>query len=189
MRLMGVLDQIRAGGSPANKSKHAPRLPAQGEPNPVVSRDAQGRLLPGRSLNPRGRPKTGVEARFREYLEERGGQEQLSFEEWCGAVASGEIPVDWRMRWEVGRWMHERAHGKALERSVNANLELGQGQAAPAPRSRLSAAARQEMLRAVKEEAAHNSPQLPAGEVLEGEFRSADLPSTDPMPVESDKEQ
>lgn len=174
-----------ASKSPSGGDSSSPEQTNQRPAAPLVLRDAKGRMLPGQTLNPGGRPK-GVEVRFRELLERRGGEDQRTFEEWVASIACGEIPADTRIRWEMGRWMHERANGKALERSQNVNLSVGQGEAAPVGLERLSATAKRELLEAM------GTPQeLPAGDpqgpVVEGEFRAADLPATDPVDAKAAK--
>lgn len=116
-----------SAGDAVNRAKNE----LGGRPN-LARRDAKGRLLPGSpTLNPGGRPK-GTEARLRE-LFEQVGHDGLTFEERCAMVANGAeifdangepIRVDYRVRLEVGRWLYERAYGKALTRSENVNVEV-----------------------------------------------------------------
>jgi hypothetical protein len=189
---MGILDRL----TPAKRGKTAKPaavnpLPdgsfsSQGQPEastpPGVIRDAQGRITKGSApLHRAGRPK-GIEAELREAMEREGpnGSAHDKF----ARILSGELEVDNRLWWEAYRWSQERANGRALERSQNVNVALGQGEAAPLPFEKLSTAARRELIEAIQEQAA-----LPAGDVVDVEFKAQDLPSTDPVTVTSDKAQ
>lgn len=167
---MGIFDQLRAGAkgikSPQSPNKPVHKQASKG--NPLASRDSRGRLLPGPSLNPGGRVK-GRESQLREMLE-RAGWEQLLED-----VISGAVPADVRLRTELGRWADERANGKALERSQNVDLHLGQPQGSPVALDKLSASARRELIDLLGDDAT----QLPTGQVVDAQFTADNLPSTD----------
>lgn len=172
---MGIIDHIKAGAKNArNLPESLSKLGAKKTPSPAVARDAHGRVLPGQTLNPGGRPK-GVESQL------RGMLERANFDHFIEECISGENGADLRLRWEIGRWAHERANGKALERAQNVNVTLDGGQA-PMAIEKLSDAELSTLGQLLQK----GAPQLPPGDVVDAEFRSNDLPSTD---IAADAEQ
>lgn len=189
---MGILDTLnkpekrRRGGKASPNPSSGGSVSSQGLPEastpPGVIRNALGQIIKGSApLHRAGRPK-GIEAELREAMEREGpnGSAHDKF----ARILSGELEVDHRLWWEAYRWSQERANGRALERSQNVNVALGQGDTAPLPFEKLSTAARRELIEAMQEQAA-----LPEGDVVDVEFKAQDLPSTDPVTVTSDKEQ
>lgn len=180
---MGVLDKLAGAKRPSEIAKHGAKAkferPANAKP---VLRGPDGRLLPGSgAVNPGGRPK-GIEQGLRELYARAGGDDLIE------GVIAGEVTLpdgerqvvrDIRLRVETARWVHERANGKALERSASVNVDIPGGEAA-LPLDQLPEAILDGLLTAM-------SPKsLPEG-AIEGEFRPADLPGTDHAGNSEDK--
>lgn len=72
-----------------------------------VKRDAKGRLLPGYSLNPSGRPKT---AKIKAYVAERTNQGKDLVESAISDLQDGRIAPATRHNIRV--WLHEIMYGK-----------------------------------------------------------------------------
>src|SRR6185295_485066 len=199
LAVMSILSRLSTRSDqakPVDRAPSMPTAPATSAPaptrNPPVAdsplpagppralRGARGRLLPGQSLNPGGRPK-GVEARMIAALEARGVAGE-SFIEWCEAIVRGDVDVSHQTRLELGWKMHERAYGRALERSQSVNLAVGVGAPAPVSVRRLSGQALRELLDLSKD-LTHTPAHLPAGDVIEGEI----LPSAGQLAAKADK--
>lgn len=104
----------RAAVRPESDVGFTPHISAEIAPKPRGLRDERGRLLPGTpALNPGGRPKGAAEM-ARQLLERSRGWEYLE------DIVSGLEDVSPQLRAEITLRMVDRAHGKPVAVSVNA---------------------------------------------------------------------
>ncbi len=95
-----------------------PKRSELAEPAPKLARDEHGRILPGqRSLNPTGRAK-GIAALSRDMVENTSAQEFLR------DVADGATDDD-QFRFEVIKFLYDRAYGKAVAVSLTGQMDDG----------------------------------------------------------------
>ncbi len=140
---------------------------------PKPPRDALGRIKKGHSLNPGGRPKGRAEL-YREACDEVGVIQRMA------AVASGKEDEEGKpsraQQIDAIKWLEDRAYGKATEKHVN--IDATPSNALVVDADTLTLEQKQLLL-----EFARKQAQI--AEVIEGDFRPAIGPGTDPKDPEA----
>lgn len=118
---MGFADKLRAQETRTGSVGPAIKKDLDAPPKAPVRRDELGRVLPGQSLNPTGRPR-GASAIAKQILEREGSQAW----EFLRDIADGLEDVAPALRVEVILRLQDRAYGKAANVNLNGDLEKDQ---------------------------------------------------------------
>lgn len=169
-------DSFTPSFTPSVSEEDSSTRPEPPEASPKLPRDARGRLLPGHSLNPGGRPKGRVQL-YREAADEADVIGLMK------AVARGDEDVDGHrptlsQRVDAAKWIEERAHGKATEKVINVDATPN-GMVIDA--DTLDVEELGLFLKIARK-------QDRISEVIEGDFTPALLPGTDPKAEGDDNE-